>query len=205
MHKWMIPVAVVAAVVLVVVADSGLPKAIAALYGVACIGLYSASAAAHYRVWEPSRLHFLFQVDQSMIMAFIAASSAPFGYAIGGAAGAVLFGGMVVGTTLGIITIWLPFHPRRGFMNTLFLLVSWWPVFFSFSLKRSLGGGGLALLLAGGVVFTIGALIVGSQRPNPNPQVFGYHEIWHVFVIVGNAVFFVLAYMILTGRVPLSL
>ncbi len=205
MHKWMIPVSVLGTVFLVIAADSGLPKLIALLYGFACIGLYTASAAAHYKVWDPRRLHTHFQVDQSMIMFFIAASTAPVAYAVGGGTGLLLFSGMLVGTTLGIITIWLPFHPPRGFMNTLFFIVGWWPIMFSVSLARGLGGLGMILLLGGGAVFTIGALIVGFQRPDPNPNVFGYHEIWHVFVIVGNIVFAVLNYLILTGHAPLSL
>ena len=205
MHKWMVPVAVVGTLLLVGVADSGLPKLIAFFYGLASIGLYAASALAHYKIWDIPRLHRLFLLDQSMIMAFIVASTAPVAYAVGGGTGWLLFGGMLVGATLGVVTIWLPFHPPRGFMNALFFLVAWWPIFFAFSLQRGLGGGGMALLLAGGAVFTIGALIVGSQRPDPNPHVFGYHEIWHVFVIVGNIVHAVLAYLIVTGHAPLSL
>ena len=201
----MVPVAALFAVVLVIVADSGMARAVAALYGVACIGLYAASGAAHYKVWEPRRLHRHFQADQSMIMAFIASTSAPVAYAVGGTSGLLLFGGMVLGATIGIVAIWLPFHPPRGFMNTLFLLISWWPIFFVFPLVDGLGGGGFALLLGGGTIFTLGALIVGAQWPDPNPHVFGYHEIWHVFVILGNAAHAVLAYLILTGNAPISL
>ena len=205
MHKWMIPVAAVAGLVLVLRADPGLARWSAALYGLAGVGLYSASAAAHYKVRTARQLHVLFQIDQSMIMAFIASTTAPVAYAVGGTNGALLFGGMVLGTGLGIITIWLPFHPPRGFMNSLFFLVSWWPAFFTLPLARALGSGGLALLLLGGAVLTVGALIVGSQRPNPNPHVFGYHEIWHVFVIVGNAVHFVLISLLVTGHAPIGL
>lgn len=205
MHKWMIPVAVVATVFLIATADPGLPKAIAGLYGLASVGLYTASAAAHYKVWDPRRLHTYFQIDQSMIMFFIAASTAPIAYAVGGRTGWVLFVGMLIGTSLGVLTIWMPFHPPRGFMNTLFFVISWWPILFTLPLRRGLGSGGFAVLLAGGAIFTLGALIVGFQKPDPNPLVFGYHEIWHVFVIVGNVVLAVLAYLILTGHSPLSL
>ena len=41
-------------------------------------------------------------------------------------------------------------------------------------------------MIAGGLIYTLGALIVGFQRPDPNPEVFGYHEIWHVLVIAGQ-------------------
>lgn len=176
--------------------------AVAALYGVASVGLYSVSATAHYRVWDPKTLHLLFQLDHSMIMVFMVGSTGPVAYAVGGGTGWLLFAGMLFGVLVGLITIWLPFHPPRGFMNTLFFLTGWWPVFFVVPIVNALGSGGFALLLGGGAVYTVGALIVGAQRPNPNPRVFGYHEIWHIFVIAGNAAHVALAYVVVTGQTP---
>lgn len=198
----MVPIATVALVWLVAVAESSGASVVAALYGLASVGLYTVSAAAHYKIWDPKRLHLLFQFDHSMIMIFMVASTAPVAYAVGGSTGWLLFGGMVVGVGMGLTAIWLPFHPPRGFMNTLFFAVGWWPVLFVVPIGNGLGSTGIALLLAGGAVFTIGALIVGSQRPNPNPHVFGYHEIWHIFVVAGNAVHYALVYFIITGQTP---
>jgi len=199
----MIPVAAIAGVVLTVLAEGVTPTLIAALYGVAGVGLYSVSAVAHYKIWDPARLHRLFQLDKSMIMIFIAASTIPVGYAIGGSSGLWLTIGMVAGATLGVVALWAPFHPPRGFTNILFFLVAWWPVLFIGPIGSGLGSGGVAILLAGGAVFTVGALVVGFQWPNPNPNVFGYHEIWHLFVIAGNALHFVLVALIVTGNTPL--
>lgn len=203
MHLWMIPISTIGAVALVLVADGGTASAAAAVYGLACVGLYSVSAAAHYKVWEPSTLERLFQLDKSMIMVFIAASTVPVGFAIGGSAGWWLAIGMIVGATLGILAIWAPFHPPRGFTNALFFAVAWWPILFIGSIATGLGSGGLILLLTGGAVYTLGAFIVGLQRPNPNPHVFGYHEIWHVFVILANAIHFALVAVIVTLNAPL--
>lgn len=203
MHKWMIPVAAVALIFLQLIAESAAARGVGLVYGLAAIGLYTASAAAHYKVWEPAILHRLFMVDQSMIMLYIAASTAPVAYAVGGTIGWGLFAGMLGFAILGIVTIWLPFHPPRGMMNTLFLILGWWPIFFVLPIARGVGGLGIAILLVGGAIFTVGALIVGAQRPDPNPHVFGYHEIWHVFVIAGSAVHFVLFALILAGNAPL--
>ncbi len=199
----MVPVSAIAGIVLVVVADGAAASAIAVVYALAGVGLYSVSAAAHYKVWETSRLEALFKLDKSMIMVFIAVATVPVGYAIGGRSGLWLSVGMLVGATLGILAIWAPFHPPRGFTNSLFFVVSWWPVLFIGPISSALGAGGLTLLLAGGAVYTVGALIVGFQWPNPNPHVFGYHEIWHVFVIVANAIHFAMIAVILTGGAPL--
>ncbi|MDW3175762.1 MAG: hemolysin III family protein [Acidimicrobiia bacterium] len=202
MHRWMVPVSVVAMIWLTASAESAGAAAVAALYGLASVGLYAVSATAHYKVWEPKRLHLLFQFDHSMIMIFMVASTAPVAYAVSGGTGWLLFGGMVVGVSAGLTAIWLPFHPPRGFMNTLFFMVGWWPVLFVVPIANGLGGTGIGLLLGGGAVFTIGALIVGSQRPNPNPHVFGYHEIWHIFVVLGNAIHYALVYAVVTGKTP---
>ncbi|MGI9605934.1 MAG: PAQR family membrane homeostasis protein TrhA [Acidimicrobiales bacterium] len=204
MHLWAIPVAIIAGIAIVVVADSALARFTAVLYGLGTVGLYLVSAAAHYKIWEPARLHMLFQLDHSMIMLFIVASTAPIALvAMGGGWGTVLFSGMVIAVLLGLMMVWLPFHPPRGFMNALFISIGWWPVLFVVLLARSLGAGGMALLLGGGLIFTVGAVIVGSQRPDPNPRVFGYHEIWHVLVILGNAVHFALMWVIVTGGTPI--
>ena len=196
----MVPVAVVVTVVLLVLAEGIGGAVVGLVYGLAGVGLYAVSATAHYKVWDPERLHFLFRLDQSMIMAFIAASTLPVGYEIGGGAGFWLSLGMAIGATIGIVLIWAPFHPPRGFTNTLFLAVSWWPILFIGAIANGLGSTGLTLLLASAAVYTCGALIVGSQRPNPNPEVFGYHEIWHIFVIVANALHTVLVALIVSGN-----
>lgn len=203
LHKWMVPVAAIAGTLLVLVSDSGAARVIAFGYAIAGVGLYGASAAAHFKVWEPARLHKLFMLDQSMILIYITASTGPVAYAVGGGVGAALFIGMFTLMSLGVITIWLPFHPPRGMMNSIFLIVGWWPIFFVLPIAGGVGGPGIAILLAGGAVFTVGALIVGAQRPDPNPEVFGYHEVWHCFVVLGTGIHFVLFALILTGNAPL--
>jgi hemolysin III len=77
----------------------------------------------------------------------------------------------------------MPVHPRAGVMNALYLIVGWYPILYSVPLWHGLGPGGLTLLFAGGLGYTFGAIVVGAHRPDPWPQVFGYHEIFHLFVI----------------------
>lgn len=199
MHRWMVPVAAIICIGLLAVSDSIESAVVAGVYGVAGIGLYLVSATAHYKVWDSARLHFLFRLDQSMIMTFIAASTLPVAYLIGERSGVWLGAGMAVGALLGIVLIWAPFHPPRGFTNGLFLVVAWWPVLFIRSIADALGPTGLVLLLGGGAVYTLGSVVVGLQRPNPDPEVFGYHEIWHIFVIVAHAIHTVMVGLIVSG------
>ena len=199
----MIPVAALGLVYLQFIAESTTARLVALGYGLAGIGLYAVSAAAHHKIWNVGLLHRLFMTDQSMIMIYITASTAVVAHSVGGTAGWALFGGMALCSAFGIITIWLPFHPPRGMMNTIFLVLGWWPILFVGRIADAIGGAGLAVLIVGGAVFSFGALIVGFQRPNPNPNVFGYHEVWHVFVIIGTAVHFWLFSQLLAGNTPL--
>jgi len=200
MHRWMVPIAAVGTVGLTLLGQNRDAALAGLVYGLGSVGLYAVSALAHHKIWEPARLHFLFRLDQSMIMAFIAASTVPVAYAIGGGTGWLLALGMLAGTSVGVALIWAPFHPPRGFTNALFLLVAWWPVFFISRIADGLGSTGLALLLAGAAVYTLGAFVVGSQLPNPDPEVFGYHEIWHVFVICANVLHAVMVALIVSGN-----
>ena len=204
-HRWALPLSIVAGAWLVIAASGRIETWSALIFGAGSVGLYAVSATVHHKVWDPRTLHLLFRLDHSMIMVFLVASTAPVGLAaISGRTGAVMVGVMAAGVFIGLMAVWLPFHPRPGFMNTLFLLLGWWPVLFIIPMGRALGVGGMALLLGGGLVYTVGALIVGGQRPNPNPHVFGYHEIWHLMVIAGNAIHYVLVSLIVTGRTPLG-
>ena len=100
--------------------------------------------------------------------------------------------------------------PLRAVLVITFLVSLSTGVFWSglsFIAKATYGFGearNLVLFAFMGALYTVGAFIVGSQRPNPNPHVFGYHEIWHVFVIVANVVHYVLFWLIVTGQSPIS-
>ncbi len=60
------------------------------------------------------------------------------------------------------------------------------------SFAGRLGVAKLTLLVAGGVLYTVGAVVLGYQRPNPNPRVFGYHEVWHAFTVAAGLCHYVL-------------
>jgi hemolysin III len=64
---------------------------------------------------------------------------------------------------------------------------------------RALGGGGVALILVGGFIYFLGALVYSLKRPNPFPRVFGYHEIFHLLVIAASVFHFVAVYEVVRG------
>ena len=104
----MIPVAALGTIWLTLVALETNDKLVAGIYGIGSIGLYAVSAMAHLRVWEPKRLHLLFQFDHSMIMIFIVTSTVPVAYAMGGRNGWLLLTGMAFGAGAGLIQFGCP-------------------------------------------------------------------------------------------------
>jgi hemolysin III len=72
----------------------------------------------------------------------------------------------------------------------LYLGMGWLIVVTVPALSRAIGFEGIAWSVAGGLVYSVGALIYVLKRPNPIPGVFGFHELWHMFVIAGSACHF---------------
>lgn len=87
------------------------------------------------------------------------------------------------GAALGITLRFLPFKPPYGMMTGLFIALSWSIVIVLPTLWGSMSRWSFICLGLGGMFFTLGAFVVGARRPDPWPQTFGYHEIWHTCVV----------------------
>jgi hemolysin III len=85
---------------------------------------------------------------------------------------------------------WL--NAPRWFSTSLYVILGWLSVLALGPLVQTLPWPGVTWLVAGGVTYTVGAVVYALKRPNPFPRVFGYHEIWHLFVLAGSAFHFVL-------------
>jgi hemolysin III len=173
------------AVVAIVLAPGGAVRAGVAAFAVGVAAMFTASALLHLRRWEPATYERLFRLDHTGIYLAIGGTGlalALLGFE--GWPGQVLLGGVVVGTMLGIIVEWMPFAPPRGFSNAVYLTLGWLPIVLLPWLWVASGPWVVALLLVGGVLYTSGAIIVAIQRPDPSPLWFGYHELFHVLVIL---------------------
>ena len=132
------------------------------------------------------------RLDHSMIFVAIAATYTPIAvFALSpGVARIVLpvvWGGALLGITAR--NLW-PDAPKP-LTAAPYVAVGWVAVFVMVDLWRSLGVAGFTLITVGGVLYTIGALVYAIRRPNPWPQAFGYHEIFHLLVIGGAALHYV--------------
>ncbi len=89
----------------------------------------------------------------------------------------------------------------RWLSVVIYLAMGWLAVVAASAIFRAVPAGGMAWILAGGLVYSVGALIYGLKRPDPLPGVFGFHELWHLFVLAGSACHF---WAILHYIAPLS-
>jgi hemolysin III len=147
--------------------------------------MFTGSALLHLRRWSEHTTERLVRVDHTGIYLAIGGTGGALG-ALGleGWPRTALVAVTVGGTVLGIVVEWLPFAPPRGFSNTVYLTLGWAPVALLPWLLATAGTRTVALLLLGGAFYTAGAIIVGLRRPDPVPGHFGYHELFHVLVIL---------------------
>jgi hemolysin III len=192
LHVGAFAVAVPAAIVLVAVAGSTRATVAAAVYGGTLILLFGVSGAYHRLGHRGGGRPWMRRADHASIYGLIAGSYTPVALvAIGGWFGwALLVGVWVVAATGALLKlVWFDKSQVAGWV--LYLGLGWVAVSAIPSLVSNVGAGTLVLLGAGGLAYTLGAIVLGRRWPDPLPRVFGYHEVWHSMVIVAAALHFV--------------
>jgi len=180
-----------------------LPKILVGIYGLSLVAMLSFSALFHRVRWSDDSWWRMRQLDHTGIYLVIAGSFT-------GIAGPSLEGGARAGLLIvvwlvaaaGITYRWLPVVPPFGLTTALYVLLAGLFVPFSPQLADALGGGGLGLLALGCGLYFFGALALGARVPNLSPTVFGYHEFWHIIVVVCSALHYavVVGYAIPAAR-----
>lgn len=174
-----------AAVGLVVAAPTGRARVAAGVFGACITTMLTISAVVHHRRWGPHATEVLFRLDHTGIYLAIAGTATPIGMlALDGWHRDVVLWGVWTAAVVGIAVEWWPFRTPRGVAHTLYLVMGWATVPFVPAVVANRGWAVGALLLAGGALYTVGAVVVAVQRPDPVPEVFGYHEVWHLMVVL---------------------
>jgi hemolysin III len=156
------------------------------VYAAGVTAMLSVSACYHRLPLSPRARQIMQRLDHSAIYLCIAASYTPIAFAVlPTTTRAVVLSVVWFGTAVGITLQWLPGRPLSWLRNSLFILLGWAAVLAVPSLLRGLHITTFVLVLAGGLAFTTGAVIFRLGRPNPWPRSFGYHEVFHVFVLAG--------------------
>jgi hemolysin III len=191
-HAYAFWLALVAALGLIVFTPAGAPRFAAAIYGAGLCALFGGSGLYHRWRWNERWRPWLRRVDHSNIYLFIAASYTPVGMLVRSGATQwivliTVWAGALAGVTLSIAWINAP----RLVCAICYVALGWVAVLAFPQLHASLPLLPLLLIALGGVLYTIGAFIFALGRPNPWPSVFGFHEIFHIFVILAAVAHFV--------------
>jgi len=188
-HEWAFFISLGLGAALIIAAKTPKATLAAAIYAVSLSALLGTSALYHRVNWSrPNVRRLMRRLDHSMIFFLIAGTYTPFALlvldgALADAILAVVWVGAVVGAIVEIV--WIE-HPK--WVAALVYISLGWVAIVAFpGLWDQIGLGGTLLVAAGGLLYTIGAVVYATQRPNPNPRVFGYHEVFHLLVILAAA------------------
>jgi hemolysin III len=171
---------------LVIAAPAGTPRLAAAIYAVSVTVLFGVSALYHRINWVsvPAR-RWMRRLDHSAIFLLIAGSYTPFAVLVldGTLADVILvvvWAGALGGIVLKLVWIDAP----KWLVAVIYVALGWVAVAATPELVDELGITGAAMVGLGGVLYTLGAVVYARRSPDPVPEVFGYHEVFHLLVIL---------------------
>lgn len=197
MHRWSAPIAAALTVLLAVQPQTAGSRAAVIVYGCCLVTMLTASGIYHLPRWRPAVKHVLRRIDHATILLCIA-----------GTYTGVIATSMVGSTRNGLLALtWTTagigmllrvfwFHAPGFVLAIVYIGTGWLLAFRPGAFFDALTAGELALLAAGGLTYTVGAIILAAKRPNPWPRTFGYHEVWHTCVVVAAACQFLSIFLI---------
>jgi hemolysin III len=184
-HQWAFFAFLVCGIALVVAAPAGEATLAAAIYAGSVVALFGTSALYHRITWVSEQARrWMRRLDHSMIFLLIAGSYTPFALlALDGTLATTLLIAVWAGALAGIV-LELFWTDKPKWLIALVYVAQGWVAVAAFpSIYEAIGVTATALVAAGGVLYSIGAVIYATGRPDPAPTVFGYHEIFHLLVI----------------------
>ncbi len=191
-HAWAFWFALAAAAVLVVLAPSSKARVSALVYGTGLCALFAGSGLYHRWRWDPRWRPLLRRIDHSTIFLFIAASYVPVALLVlDGTVRVVVLVCAAAGAIGGIVLTVAWIDAPRGVTAGIYVALGWTAIIALPQLVDRLEAAPLVLLAAGGVLYTVGAVVYVTRRPDPWPRTFGFHEVFHVFVIAAALCHFV--------------
>ncbi|MBI5288089.1 MAG: hemolysin III family protein [Chloroflexi bacterium] len=179
-------------VLLLLLADSPRGYVGAAVYAASVMLLYTTSASYHLAPWSDRLRRVMKRLDHSMIFILIAGTYTPFCLiVVGDAWGIPILSVVWTFAVLGVaLKVLWPDSPR-WLGVALYLALGWIGVVAVWPVVTNLSPAGIAMLAAGGGLYSIGALFYASRWPDPNPRLFGYHEVFHTLVVAGSVLHFI--------------
>lgn len=201
LHEVAFAISLVTGTVIVCLSDSGRERIAATVYAVSVALLFGTSAAYHRGTWGPRAHRVMSRLDHSMIFVLIAGTYTPFALLLlsGWVRWAVLgivWGGAVAGILLRNVFR----QPPRWVFVVLYLALGWVALGI---VPQILSAGGVAvfvLVVVGGLLYTVGAVVYARRKPDPSPRWFGFHEVFHALTLAAFATHYVAVSLAVYGR-----
>jgi len=199
-HEWAFFAALAAGAMLIVIADGALATFSSWIYAAALAAMFGASALYHRFPWKnAARRLWARRLDHSMIFVFIAGTYTPFALlAFDGRTQWVVLVMVWSGAVLGLLLELVWIDSPRWLSAVAYLAVGWVGVLALPQMFSGVGVAGAVLLMVGGALYTLGAVIYATEWPNPFPRTFGFHEIFHLLVVAAAATQFVAVSLVVT-------
>jgi hemolysin III len=200
LHQCAFFLSLVVGAVLVATASSALARWSGLVFAASVTAMFGASALYHRGSWAPRKRQWLRRLDHAMIFLLIAGTYTPVGlHILSGPWQVIVLTVVWIGAALAIAIRLLWTDGPRWIPVTIAVALGWVAVLVLPQLVRGIAPAGVALLLAGGLLYTLGSVVYARKSPNPLPTVYGFHEVFHTLVIAAAACQYVaIAFFVLT-------
>jgi hemolysin III len=185
-HAGISPFVLAASIVLVALSPTTAAKWSTAVFGVTAVMLFGTSAVYHRGRWSTKVTGILRRMDHTNIFLIIAGTYTPLAVILLPAHTAkvlltIVWSGALVGLLARVFWLGAP----RWVYVPVYVALGWVAVWFLPQFGRSGGAAVVWLVIAGGLCYTLGAVVYGTKWPNPSPRYFGFHEIFHALTVGG--------------------
>ncbi|MCU1624609.1 MAG: Hly-III family protein [Frankiales bacterium] len=192
LHEVAFAISLVTGTVIVCLADGARERAAAAVYAASVALLFGTSAAYHRGTWGPRAHSLMSRLDHSMIFVLIAGTYTPFALLLlHGWVRWLVFGVVWGGALAGILLRNVFRQPPRWVFVVLYLALGWVAVGIVPQILSAGGVAVLVLVIVGGLLYSVGAVVYARQKPDPSPRWFGFHEVFHAFTLAAFATHYI--------------
>jgi hemolysin III len=183
-HLWAFVVFAALGAVLIATAPGARERIAATVFGIALVLTFGVSALYHRVTWRPAARRVMRRLDHASIYLLIAGTYTPYGLLVlSGAWQFSVLGVVWVGAALAIAQRLIWVDAPKWLAALAGISLGWVGVVAFPQIVSETGSAGTALVVAGGLLYTLGAVVYVVQRPDPVPAVFGYHEVFHLMTI----------------------
>jgi hemolysin III len=199
LHQGAFIASIPAGLLLVLLASDARSRIATSIYALTLTGLFGVSAAYHLGDWNREAHARMQRLDHSMIFVLIAGTYTPYCLLVlQGTLATVVLVAVWVGAAVGVGTklYRVDLHVLSGFM---YIGLGWLVVVSLPALLRGLDTAETVFLVAGGLLYSLGALVLATHKPNPWPRTFGYHEVWHAATIAAAVCQYVSILLVVLG------